>query len=173
MQEITISEMHLGDLNQVCDIERAVFVDPWSFHMFEEELALPDMYDLITLRADGDLIGYGGLLNIQDESHITNLAIKKEYHSQGFGTILLTELIKLAARNNSKNMSLEVKKDNVAAQNLYKKFDFQKIALRKHYYGYEDHAYIMSTENINDEAYLQKIEHLANEKINFDVKSYV
>lgn len=172
MQEITISYMSLRDLKEVCDIERSVFPDPWSYHMFEDELRLPELYNLLAVRLHGELVAYGGILTIHDESHITNLAVKPIFQSKGIGKILLKELIKLAIAKDTKNLSLEVRTDNVIAQKLYKKFNFSTIAIRKHYYGYDEDALIMSIENINESSYIKAIES-ANGSTSFKVTSYV
>lgn len=173
MQEITINYMQTSDLNEVCDIERSVFPDPWSYHMFEEELRLPDLYNLLTVRVDGELAAYGGILIIHDECHVTNLAVKPEYQSKGMGTILLSQLIKIAISREAKNLSLEVRTDNEIAQKLYGKFSFSTIGIRKHYYGYEEDALIMSAENIDDPTYLEKINSVVKSNADSRVVTYL
>ena len=43
-------------------------------------------------------------------------------------------LLKNSGDNNIKNITLEVKEDNIAAINLYKKYGFKKVSTREKYY---------------------------------------
>ena len=172
MQKITVTYMTPRDLREVCEIERSVFPDPWSYNMFEEELSLPEMYTLVTVRLEGKVVGYGGLLAVESEGHITNLAVSPDHHSKRIGRIILGELIKLANLKSVRNLSLEVRTDNIIAQKLYREFDFSSIGLRRHYYGYGENALIMSAEDIGDKDYLKRMrDHL--EATPYKVQSYV
>lgn len=47
-------------------------------------------------------------------------------------------LISIAIEEHVVNITLEVRVSNEIARNLYKKFGFREVALRKFYYGDED-----------------------------------
>ena len=47
-------------------------------------------------------------------------------------------LISVAINNRVINITLEVRISNEIARNMYKKFGFREVALRKFYYGDED-----------------------------------
>jgi ribosomal-protein-alanine N-acetyltransferase len=68
-----------------------------------------------------------------DEAQIIDIEIKLEYRSHGYGTKLLQEFLLNIAKNFSYAI-LEVRKNNLAAIGLYKKFGFTQIDLRKNYY---------------------------------------
>ena len=106
MQEIVISFMNPIDLKNVCEIEESVFSDPWSQRMFQEELRLPYLYTLVVAKIDEQLVAYGGLLNIHDEAHITNLGVHLDFQSKGVGSLLLRELIKIAIAKGVSFLSL-------------------------------------------------------------------
>jgi ribosomal-protein-alanine N-acetyltransferase len=145
---LSIKQMKDEDLEAISAIERSVFPDPWSYTMFAEQLGLPQMYSLITARIDNEVVGYGGLLKIRDEGHITNLAVKPQNQSVGVGKSLVYFLFLLALKDDVKSISLEVRTTNFSAQKLYKKFGFKGIAVRKHYYGYKEDALVMAVEDI-------------------------
>lgn len=149
--------MDKKDIEDVIRIENQVFPDPWSYSMFCEQLDLPEMYSLITAKIDSKLIGYGGLLRIRDEGHITNLAVDPKLQSKGIGKSIIYYLFLLALKENIESMSLEVRTTNLVAQKLYKLFGFKTIAVRKNYYGYEEDALVMGVENIKDPAYQRKL----------------
>lgn len=50
----------------------------------------------------------------------------------------MSYLIHVAEDNKVVNITLEVRISNIIAINLYKKFGFKEVALRKYYYGDED-----------------------------------
>lgn len=52
-------------------------------------------------------------------------------------------LIDLASKSGCKKINLEVNEKNIIAINLYKKFGFEQVGLRKKYYNDQD-AVLMS-----------------------------
>ena len=75
---------------------------------------------------------------IYDRMELDNIRVLDEYQGQGIGTKLLSYLIGSAIDNRVVNITLEVRVSNERARNLYKKFGFREVALRKYYYGDED-----------------------------------
>lgn len=93
---------------------------------------------------DGKILGFAGLWFNIDEAHIMNIAVKKEYRKNGFGTKLLEFLIVKAKEKNKICITLEVSDNNFSAILLYEKFNFEKIGIRKKYYNSENDAVIMT-----------------------------
>lgn len=91
-----------------------------------------------------NILGFAGLWFNIDEAHIMNIAVKKKYRKNGFGTKLLQFLIDEAEKKNKECITLEVREDNVAAISLYQKLKFEKIGRRKKYYNSEIDAIIMT-----------------------------
>lgn len=83
-------------------------------------------------------VGYLEFSLIYDRMEIDNFSVLDEYRNQGIGTKLLAHLISLAISYRVINITLEVRVSNEIAINLYKKFGFREVALRKYYYGDED-----------------------------------
>lgn len=82
-----------------------------------------------------------GTLNyslIYERMEIDNIYVNEEYRNRGIGTKLLSYLVSIAIANDVINITLEVRKSNNIAINLYKKFGFVEVAIRKYYYGDED-----------------------------------
>ena len=69
---------------------------------------------------------------------VDNILVKEEYRSRGIGTKLMSYLVSEAIHYKVINITLEVRVSNSRAINLYKKFGFREVALRKYYYGDED-----------------------------------
>lgn len=87
---------------------------------------------------DDIVIGYLEYSLIYDRMEIDNFYVGEKYRNQGIGTSLLTYLEDIAINYKAVNITLEVRVSNNIAINLYKKFGFNEVALRKYYYGDED-----------------------------------
>ena len=87
---------------------------------------------------DEDIIGYLEYSLIYDRMEIDNFFVNEEKRNIGIGKKLLSYLVVVAINNHVVNITLEVRKDNEIARELYKKFGFREVALRKFYYGDED-----------------------------------
>ena len=87
---------------------------------------------------DGKIIGYVKYLVMYDKMEIENIFVEEQYRGKGIGTKLMSYLISKAIEKQVVNITLEVRISNEIARNLYKKFGFREVALRKFYYGDED-----------------------------------
>lgn len=84
------------------------------------------------------VVGYLEYSLIYDRIEIDNFLVQEDKRGQGIGKKLLSYLVVIAINNHVINITLEVRKSNEVARNLYKKFGFREVALRKFYYADED-----------------------------------
>ena len=95
------------------------------------------------------ILGYIVFYGTIENTDIFEIAIKKEYQGQSFGEKLLKESMEDIVKKNingnfSKNkFMLEVNEKNVKALKLYEKIGFERISVRKNYYGKNENAMIM------------------------------
>ena len=87
---------------------------------------------------DGNSVALLEYSLIYDRMEIDNIVVNDDFRKQGIGTKLMAYLISLAIEYRVVNITLEVRVSNEIARNLYKKFGFREVALRKYYYGDED-----------------------------------
>ena len=87
---------------------------------------------------DDKSMGYLEYSLIYDRMEIDNINVLEEYRNKGIGTKLMAYLVSMAINLRVVNITLEVRVSNDIARNLYKKFGFREVALRKYYYGDED-----------------------------------
>ena len=127
-----LHSMREADLAEVLAIENAIYTHPWTMGNFADSLRAG--YDCFTWRVGGELVGYFILMAAAGEAHLLNLSIAERHQRRGHGTALLREVAALARRRGAGNMFLEVRPSNQAAQNLYTRFGFRKIAVRRDYY---------------------------------------
>ncbi len=87
---------------------------------------------------DNVVKGFLKFLIMYDKMEIENIQVKEEYRGEKIGTKLMGYLLSIAIEEKVINITLEVRISNEIARNLYKKFGFREVALRKFYYGDED-----------------------------------
>lgn len=144
MDNLEILEMTLLDLEAIQDILISDFDDFWSVSTLKSELQNPNS-KYIVAKFDNTIVGFGGIWKAVDDIHITDIVVRKAQRNNGIGSAILSKLIDLSKLDkNIKSLTLEVNSNNIAAQKLYKKFDFKKVGLRKKYYSNTDDAIIMT-----------------------------
>jgi ribosomal-protein-alanine N-acetyltransferase len=134
------------DLPRIIEIERLAFPAPWTLASFERELTLPFsriMLAILETRGADSIAGFLCRWLIADECHILNIAVHPESRRLGIGSVLMTESINEAKLTGTNVITLEVRRSNLAARQLYRKFEFEERRLRRHYYGPGEDAIIM------------------------------
>ena len=79
---------------------------------------------------DNKIVGYIYYSVIYDRIELNQIEVLFEYRNKGIATILMERLLE-----ESLDITLEVRIDNEIAINLYRKFGFEKVAIRKGYYN--------------------------------------
>ena len=148
MSEITMGLMTLDDIEAVHDIEAATFRTPWSKESFYKEVTDNPCARYVVLREDGVTIAYAGVWFVLDEGHITNIAVREDRRGMGYGEQVTRAMIQLAADSGMNWMTLEVRRSNKAAQELYHKLGFIDVGYRKRYYENTEDALIMFLEHM-------------------------
>ncbi len=145
---IEVSRLRPDDIDDVLIVEKLSFSIPWSKNAFVEEVTNNKFARYIIAKVNGKTVGYAGLWKVFDEGHITNVAVHPEYRRNGVGFMLVKSLIALAIEEEITRMTLEVRRSNISAQNLYIKFGFKVEGFRKEYYAdNKEDAIIMWKEN--------------------------
>ena len=154
MDNVEIHEMTLNDLELIKDILVTDFDDFWNYNIFKGELENPNS-KYIACKLNNKIVGYAGIWKSVDDVHITNIVTRKTCRNKGIAIKMLESLIELAKQEKDiTSITLEVNSNNIAAKNLYKKFGFNVVGLRKKYYNNIDDALIMTKdlkgENTNE-----------------------
>ncbi|WP_304455617.1 ribosomal protein S18-alanine N-acetyltransferase [Nocardiopsis sp. YSL2] len=122
------------DVPAVMELERALFPeDAWSENMLREELGAQGRSYVVAETGDA-LVGYAGLRSVPPEGDVQTMAVARPVWGRGVGRALLAELLDRADRNGVTHMFLEVRDDNPRAQDLYARFGFRQIGVRRGYY---------------------------------------
>jgi ribosomal-protein-alanine N-acetyltransferase len=151
----TLRPMGPDDVPAVARLEQLVFPDPWSENAFHEELVAPGRRYVVAEEGSA-IVGYAGLLVVGDDSHVVTLAVHPEARGRGLGTRFMLRLVDEARAAGAAHLTLEVRVSNHPAQSLYRRFGFETVGLRRHYYRDED-ALIMWALDIDSPGYQQRL----------------
>lgn len=132
-----VRRMTMADVDGVAAVEAATFPTPWSRDAFVSEMKNVAARYLVAER-NGTVIGYAGAWIILDESHITNIVVLQAERGKGIGRALTAGLMQYLSNLGAAYATLEVRKSNEVAQNLYKSLGFIKLGVRKRYYEDND-----------------------------------
>jgi [ribosomal protein S18]-alanine N-acetyltransferase len=147
--DIEIVPMRRRHLPAVLRIEGKVYPRPWSPGLFLSELAQKGSRVYLVAKYRGRVSGYGGVMLLGDEGHITNIAVDPTHHRNRIGTRLLLSLIEASMEREVRSMTLEVRRANEGAQAMYRKFGFETVGVRRGYYAETgEDAYIMWAEGV-------------------------
>lgn len=139
-----IQELKLSDLSQMVEIEKENFSKPWTYKTLYYEVVVNDKSFFYGAFIDDVLVGYLGFWKIFDNIDVISVAVANKYKRQGIGTLLFDILDKVSKDLKAKTISLEVRVNNTAAINLYKKHNFVILREIKNYYAESnENAYFM------------------------------
>lgn len=139
---IDIRPMLESDVPGVLAIEQASFPDPWTEGLFRDELGREDRIWKVALE-DGRLAGYGGVMIVDAEAHLMDVAVAPEARGRGIGRALLWELAADAVAAGALRMTLEVASSNETALRFYRSAGFDVAGRRPAYYPSGDDALLL------------------------------
>lgn len=97
-----------------------------------KELENNPFLHIVVYKKDKEIIGYLNYSIMYDKAELNYIFVKPEYRNLGLGKKLMDYLIFKC--KDCDNITLEVRKDNITAISLYKKYGFNACAIRKNYY---------------------------------------
>lgn len=136
---VSLRPMRPSDLDVVRGIEREVYRRGWSRSVFRAELARADTRDYLVATVPRgwlrrEVVGYGGVMTVAGEAHITTLVVAPDLRRRGIAAVLLEALLERAVARGATAATLEVRTSNEAARRLYRRFGFAPVGVRREYY---------------------------------------
>lgn len=132
--QLVAAPLEEEDILAVHEIEQSTFSVPWSEDAFRSSLERSDAH-FLTIKKDGEILGYGGFLMACDEAEIMNIAVKEGYRGQGLGHRLMEELISCGERLGVELFVLEARVSNRRAIQLYQDMGFTVQGIRRGFYA--------------------------------------
>lgn len=142
--DYNILEMTIEDLNQIKDYLTTDFDEFWNYNVLKDELTSSNSKYIVAKNPNNTIVGFAGIKTILDEAELMNVVTKKSMRGKGIASLMLTHIISMCKINNIKNLNLEVNCQNTIAINLYKKYNFKEVGLRKKYYNNTYDAILMT-----------------------------
>jgi ribosomal-protein-alanine N-acetyltransferase len=157
--DIVIRRMKIDDLEQVHAIDVLSFAMPWPpssyrFELLENPASLSWVVEAILPDGKPRVVGMSVIWLVKDEAHIATIAVHPDFRRNGIGRKLLVEILRECIGNGAKQATLEVRANNIAAQNLYRDFGFEVVNRRLRYYSDNNEDALMMTAHDLDEDYL-------------------
>lgn len=139
--------MRPSDLDAVMAAEVLCYPHPWTRGNFVDSLA--SGYEAeVALADDGTLVGYRVAMVGVDEMHLLNLTVHPDWQGHGHARALLQRLEDDCRRLTLSTLWLEVRPSNPRARDLYARWGFREVGLRRGYYpaahGRREDAIVMS-----------------------------
>ncbi len=151
----TIRPFEPSDIPAAVALEEANQPRPWTVGIFRDELGRDNRSYLV---ADvGGLAGFGGVMVVGDEAHVTNLLVSPDRRRQGIGQRLMARLVRNAVEMGARHLTLEVRPQNTAARRLYHRFGLAQVGVRPGYYDGED-ALIMWAHDIDSHQFAGRLD---------------
>ncbi len=160
-EELLIEPMSEGDIKDVLRIEQQSFTTTWPANAFFQELHDNKLAHYYVGRIGKQIVAYGGIWVILEDSHVTTIAVSPAYRGQKYGEIMLLHLLDQAMSRGASWMTLEVRETNTVAQALYRKYGFTTVSTRKGYYSdNNENALVMWAGNLKSEIYKNRLQAL-------------
>lgn len=127
----------LEDLTVIYSLQKECFHEPWKEEDIAYELSKNPVNVFLVAVKDNKIVGYLDYIVTFNSSSIVQIAVNENYRHQEIASSLLEKMISLLPSSGEEKVefiTLEVRKSNVPAINLYHKFGFEDICLKPHYY---------------------------------------
>ncbi|ALV22682.1 MAG: ribosomal protein S18-alanine N-acetyltransferase [Carnobacterium sp.] len=108
---------------------------PWNKKALEHEINHNTRALYLIVRDQERPLAFIGAWFVEEEAHITNIAVVPAERNKGIALRLMKEMMQLAQKEDMVKVSLEVRVSNVAAQHLYRKLGFKDGKVKKEYYA--------------------------------------
>lgn len=127
----------MTDAEKLSMLEKECFSDPWSLTSLENQLASPRTVYIIC-EEEGEPVGYVLGTVVCGEAELYRIAVLDRFRRRGIGDRLMAEFLEECLARNTEKVFLEVRSRNFSAISLYEKTGFERISVRKGYYGDDD-----------------------------------
>ena len=159
---VVLEPMRRRHLRGVLRIEQQVYPRPWTSGLFLSELAQSANRNYVVAKVHGRIAGYGGVMYVLPDAHITTIAVDPERQRDRIGSRLLLALCDAARTKGATALTLEVRVSNEAAQSLYRRFGFAPAGARKGYYpDTGEDALVMWAHDIDHDDFGARLEAIA------------
>lgn len=136
-----IKEININDKEIIEKVENT-FPTFFSKNKIIEEFQQNAFTKYFIYMEKSNIIGVVNYYDLYDRFELAYIEVVSEFRNKKIGSKLMDYLIEKGLEQNIENITLEVNVENEYAINLYKKYKFETVAIRKNYYDGVD-GYLM------------------------------
>ncbi len=129
-EELKVRRFKADDISAISEIENLSFKDPFPQY-FLSQLADANPDTFLVAVIEDKIVGYAVIDKWPDQDHLVSIAVIPESREKGVGQALLDHLIE---RSQTERLKLEVRRNNKAALDLYRKNGFVQAGIAYSYY---------------------------------------
>jgi ribosomal-protein-alanine N-acetyltransferase len=121
-------------VHELLFIEEAQFPEPWTRGMLLDEITNVETRRYTVAVLDTSIVGYLGVMFVMDELHVNTIGTLPGFEGRGIAASLMDDAWRDATERGIKRATLEVATSNTRAQQLYYRYGFKPVGVRKNYY---------------------------------------
>mgnify|MGYP001158287973 FL=1 len=129
---ISIKQINEKDIDLCYELDSNT-ISLWSKKQWANEFK-KEGTKIFGLLLENLVIGICVFQVVIDEVQINYFVVNQNFRKRGFGSYLMSYLIKRCKKLNINKLLLEVSQSNITAENFYNRFDFSTVGIRKNYY---------------------------------------
>ena len=131
----SIRRSRRDDLPSILRIEKKAFaLDAWDRDMFLGYLACPERSVFLVAIVDRGVVGYALAFHSTTRAELHSIAVASAHHGKGIAVTLMRHVLASLRRRGFSAVSLNVRLENKAAIQLYRKFGFRRVRRINEYY---------------------------------------
>ena len=129
---ISVKQINENDIDLCYELDSNT-ISLWSKKQWSQEFKKEGI-KVFGLLLSNFVIGICVFHVVLDEAQINFFVINPKYRNKGFGTYLMSYLIKECEKLEINKLFLEVSHTNNKAEKFYSRFDFSTVGVRRNYY---------------------------------------
>lgn len=130
---LRFASVGMADLDTLVAIETAAYPFPWSRGNFIDSLNAGYLARKC-VDESGQWLGYFIAMPGVQEMHLLNLTVTPAVQRRGHARAMLDELVRESLALGAQRLWLEVRTSNQRAQEVYRRYGFRDVGLRRGYY---------------------------------------
>jgi ribosomal-protein-alanine N-acetyltransferase len=122
------------DISELLVIEEAQFPEPWTKRILLDEIENTETRRYTVAYEKKRIVGYLGVMFVLEELHVNTIGTVPQEEGRGIATSLLDDAWADAKERGITRATLEVAVSNQRAIDLYYRYGFRPVGVRKNYY---------------------------------------
>jgi [ribosomal protein S18]-alanine N-acetyltransferase len=122
------------DIGELLGIEESQFPEPWTRRILLDEIENTETRRYTVAVEKRRIVGYLGIMFVLEELHVNTIGTLPQEEGRGIATSLLDEAWADANERGINRATLEVAVSNQRAIDLYYRYGFRPVGVRKNYY---------------------------------------